>query len=440
MPRQRTCCVLSAVTYLLCVGGASAVRASQAQAGLRTERPALTGEILSSTGRRVGKARISIYAASVKKGYSQFCPTCYADCAKSSLANTHGGFRIASLDPNLRFRVLVVADGYAPSFTDHVDPAAGPVKITLKPRSLRLTAPAHLVRGVVVGIGGLPVAGALVEPFGRTTPQGEMFADASYLGLDPLAISDSKGQFELYSQQANAHYFATVKARGLATQITKELTAGGQPLRISLNSGVSIYGRIVRMGKPMPAIPVGLVQVNRNCETFVGNSEIATDRQGRFLFTNITPNIDYYVYGLMGGGGRTAVTTARRIHAGKDGTVFDAGDITVSPLHRVVGQVILTDGKPVPSMTRILITRQGTWDSETVTTDSQGRFTVDALPDETLDFLAAVRDYQFADGSTGLDPNADSPQNGTYFRRSVHITPNMTVLTLKMQPMRAGKK
>lgn len=426
------------LSVLLPRAAAAAVPASGTRALVQPVRPVLAGRVLSSNGKGIGRARVSIYTASVKKGYSQFCPSCYPDCAKASVSDAQGRFRIASLDPSLRFRVLVVADGYAPSFTDRVDPSEGPVKITLAPRPLRLADPTHLVRGVVLGLEGAPVSGALIEPFGMITPEGGEFSDANNLGIDPLAITDSKGQFEFYSQNSNKTYFATVKARGLATQITKDLVTGSQPKIVSLNSGVSITGRILRTGKPVSHVPVGLVQASRSCETFVGSSEIVTDTQGRFLLTNITPNTDYYVYGLMGG--KTAVTTVRRIHAGEDGTVLDAGDISASPLHRVMGQVVLTDGKPVPPMTRILINRQGAWDSETVMADAQGRFTVNTLPDETLDFCAAVRDYEFANGSTGLDPNANDPQRGAYYRSSVHVTPSMTVLTLKMQPIKTGKK
>ncbi len=422
---------------IVCVLGTPAAKVAAAPRMHQVVRPNLTGRVLDTSGKGVNGARVSIYEAGVKQGSSPFCPSCYPDCAKSAHADAQGKFRITSLDPQLRFRLLIVADGYEPTYAEHIEPAAGLIRILLKPRHIDLSDTAHIVRGQVLDSAGLPVSGALVEPCSVITPQSEMFAPASDLGVDPLAISDGQGRFAFYSQKPNATFRATVKARGMATLVTDQLSAGQGPHTLKMGTGASISGRIVRAGKPVAGIPVGLVQVDKDARTFVGNLEIGTDSQGGFLLTNITPNTDYYVYGIMGNEGKTAATIARRIHVGTNGTAINVRDIAVSPLHHLTGRILLTDGKTIPPMTRILISRQGAWDSKTVMADAQGRFTADALPDETLDIAAGVRNYQFADGNVGIDSLADDPQNGSYYRRTLHVLPSVTTITLKLEPSKA---
>jgi hypothetical protein len=78
-----------------------------------------------------------VYKAGVKKGYSIYCPTCYADCGKHAVTDAGGNFTIGGLSPDLLFTLLVVREGYAATYVSKVDPAKGPAeKAVLKPRPL----------------------------------------------------------------------------------------------------------------------------------------------------------------------------------------------------------------------------------------------------------------------------------------------------------------
>src|SRR5437879_11738959 len=89
-------------------------------------RVTLTGKVTDATGNPVEHATVMVNHAGVKKGYSTYCPSCYADCGKRVMTDAAGKFSIESLDPDLWFKLLVVHDGYAPVFVEKVDPCKGP--------------------------------------------------------------------------------------------------------------------------------------------------------------------------------------------------------------------------------------------------------------------------------------------------------------------------
>jgi len=79
-------------------------------------RPDLEGRVITKGGEPVAGAHVLIRTAAVRQGTSPLCPSCYADCKKSGQTDKQGRFRISSLDPELLFNVLVVADGFQPTF------------------------------------------------------------------------------------------------------------------------------------------------------------------------------------------------------------------------------------------------------------------------------------------------------------------------------------
>ena len=74
---------------------------------LTADRPDLTGRVLTTEGAPVAGAHVTIDSARVRKGTSPLCPSCYLDCRKSAETDEKGAFRIASVDPELLFNVLV---------------------------------------------------------------------------------------------------------------------------------------------------------------------------------------------------------------------------------------------------------------------------------------------------------------------------------------------
>lgn len=94
---------------------AAALTAAVMGAAMAEDRATVTGKVADSEGKPVEHATVMVYSAVVRKGYSEYCPTCWADCGKRSATNAEGKFTISGLNPDLVFTLLVLHDGYTPS-------------------------------------------------------------------------------------------------------------------------------------------------------------------------------------------------------------------------------------------------------------------------------------------------------------------------------------
>jgi hypothetical protein len=298
----------------------------------------------------------------------------------------------------------VVARGFAPTYTaKHIEPEKGDVAIALKAHDLDRRKPERVVRGRVVNENGDPVARAVVEPDGVQRGQSGQFGGLGELGIDALAVTDDDGTFRLGVGADGDALYLLIKASFLAPERTKPLAAGPTVHKITLGSGVTVTGRVVKDGRPLADIGMGMVQVNRNVEGYLGHFEFATDHDGRFAFANIPPNQDWYLYGLMDslkGSGSIPVRTAK---TEAHGSTLDVGDLEVRPGYRLTGRLVLADGKPVPPETRVLASREGAWDSQTAAVGPDGRFSFSGLPPEQLHLSTTVRGYHPSTRNASLD-------------------------------------
>ena len=259
---------LTGLARVLLIASISAAAASPA-------RDDLKGTV-TADGRPLSGATVMIYTAAVKVGTSTFCPSCYADCGKRAVTDHAGQFTIASLDRELTFRVLVVADGYRPTFVQHVNPAAGPIAAKLDPTPAHLD-PARILRGKVVGPDGEAVVGAEVSP--------------KFTGLGELAITDARGEFLLVADHAvPQRVMLGVDARGFAPHVFDSIDAAKGAVTLSVEP---------RRDPHRPRAPRRQAARRRRCpescrptatsRPFTGPRTIATSADGRFEFDNIGP-------------------------------------------------------------------------------------------------------------------------------------------------------
>ena len=298
----------------------------------------------------------------------------------------------------------MVARGFAPTFTArHVEPESGDVRVALKAHDLDRRKPERVVRGRVVNENGDPVARAVVEPDGVRRGQGGRFGALGELGIDALAVTDDDGTFRLGVGEDRDALYLLVKASFLAPERTKPMAAGPAVHTITLGPGVTVNGRVVQGGRPLPNVGMGMVQINRGVEGYLGHFEFGTDRDGRFAFANIPPRQDWYLYGLMDslkGAGSIPIRSAK---TGAHGSTLDVGDIQVQPGYRLTGRLVLADGTPVPPETRILASRDGAWDSQTAAVGPDGRFSFAGLPPERLSLSTNVRGYHPSPKNASFD-------------------------------------
>ena len=130
------------------------------------------------------------------------------------------------------------------------------VSVTLKSRPSLLDDPRRIVSGQVVGPRGEPLAGALVEPFGCKT--GEKRWWGSMPGVDPLAVTDEQGQFQIVAAEPMDGLDLEVSARAFAKKRFALVPSGKVVNRLPLSEGVTIRGRVVDHGRAVADVECSL--------------------------------------------------------------------------------------------------------------------------------------------------------------------------------------
>lgn len=361
------------------------------------ERASISGKVIDTSGSAVKNATVLVYKAGVKTGYSTYCPTCYVDCGKHTLTDADGGFQLDGLSPDLLFTVLVIHEGHSTETVDRIDPAKGPAgPVTLTAR-IPVEDSSRVVRGRVVDLEGHPLRNAVVEQ------QGVMFAGGGQSygpkgWVDLVAVTNENGEFEIAHTRPAAKIIVSVAARGMAPKLFTEPT-GADRKTMSVAEGATVRGRLVYQGKPVSNAEVGLITHNRRSGTSYPEIRIGTQENGTFAITNVPAGRIWTAYPKM-------ESIAVRGFAGlpvdletKDnGEEVNVGDIELAPGHKVSGQVVLTDGKPIPSGMRVSLSSDRAWDSQTALLPADGRFKFNGLATGVYSLSPAVRGYELPEG------------------------------------------
>jgi hypothetical protein len=360
------------------------------------QRLPLTGSVTAPSGAPVKGATVLVHTASPRVGTSSTCPSCYLDCGKKAVSGARGDFRIEALDPRLRFDLLVMARGYKARIVSGVDPRAGAQTIALDRLDLAAVDPERLIRGRLTLPSGRPAAGALVQVNG--VRQGDTTRFGGTDQVDPVAVTDEQGEFVLVARQPVSEVLVVIEGPGFARR-----PASFSASHLRLTAGVTVKGRVLAGGRPVPGVAMGLVQKDRHAGTFVGTYEATTDAEGHFTFRNVPPRLPLHLFGKMESFGEAGVPPTVPLQTGDDGSTLDAGDLTVMPGHVVAGRLVLSDGKPVPEGTRLLLSREEAWDRLEVVVGPEGSFQFRGVPVEKVSLSANVRGYRFSLDNPSVD-------------------------------------
>jgi hypothetical protein len=364
----------------------------------------VVGMVRDAAGQPLSGATVFIDTAAPRTGVGVLCPSCYPDCRKSAVTDTSGRFALANLDSNLKFRLLAYAKNHQPTYTAKpVLGEAGVVELTLKSHDLDQREPNRVIRGRVVNENGDPVGRAVIEPNGARRGDSTQFGGLDEFGIDPLAVTDDEGSFALGVGSGIDEVLVAIRAPYLAPKRGKWIPGAPTPVTVRLGVGVTVTGRLLRDGKPVPGAALGMVQRDRNSETFLGSLVFATDESGRFAFVNVPTHDDFYLYGLMDTLKPSGSLKARPLSTESHGQQIELGDLKIEPGHRLSGRVMLSDEKMLPAEARILLNRSEAWDTQTVTLGADGSFTFTGVPDEIVDLNVGVPGYQLAKRNRSID-------------------------------------
>jgi len=220
--------------------------------------------------------------------------------------------------------------------------------------------------------------------------------------VEPLAVAGDDGRFVLFCKtNALDAVYAVAEGRGVAKQWVT-FKPGGDYL-VRLPEGVTLTGRIVRNGAPLPDIRVTANTKDRTCGVYFDCDAVATDAKGRFQMLNVPPGREFVVGTTMGSLHGLGALPDKIITTGTSGAVQDLGDLAVQPAYRITGRIVLSDGQPIPPDTRLILSRQSVSDNLETKLDDDGRFEFRGVPEGTVAISLRIHGYAFSKKNPSLD-------------------------------------
>ena len=289
--------------------------------------------------------------------------------------------------------MIVGARGFEPVSLAKVDPLQGPLIVRLKPRTKDQLPPQRTVFGRLLDADKRPVAGAEVGITGFRTGSGGTWGRMPD-GTDAVAVSDASGEFEVYIAKDCDAVDLQVDAPSVARTTLTRVPLGRSRRDFVLPVGAALVGHVVRDGKPVKGINVGVTSVDRSAGNFTGEFVVGTDTNGVFVFPHLPANRDYQFYGLLDSLRGIGALPARVIRVGRDGSRTDMGAINLEPGWRVAGEVRVANAQTLPVGSRLLLFRENAWNFSVIDLPPDGRFDLPNVPGELLNLEVGMAGYR----------------------------------------------
>jgi hypothetical protein len=368
----------------------------------------ISGTVTSIEREPLGGARVNIVRVDSRAAWRNTDPPSHPDCGKSATCDADGSFAIEGLDPAARFTVLVEAARYKPRHF-LIDPRwRGPVDLKLRGPGYVRDDRYPWATGTLLTSAGGPAAMAVVAIVRGGAGLRGNWSDP---GPDPqgATLTDTSGRFRIESDVPfvgqNPVVSVAVYADGTVAHQRFDLPSGkDKPLQLSDGSGVT--GRVLRGAVPAPDILVAAVEVASVTSELSTFQETMCDRAGRFVFRQLRPNTDYFIFTPMAPlASAKLATVGREARTGKIGEMTEVGELSLHSAHRVSGTLSITSEPSNRPRMRALLGRWTLPDTQEVVVDEGGGFSFEGVPAESM----ALAFYQ--EGSKAVDGYRLSTQN-----------------------------
>ncbi len=312
-----------------------------------------------------------------------------------------GRFTLPPLPDDKLYRLLVAADGFEPFPYGGADPKSDPIQVRLAPTPSASSAGKYAARARLIGPQGKPVAWASVEPQGISETPGSTSWGGSH-GFPEQLLSNTNGEFTLSRNKPFTRVQVEIHAAGLAPasvwlHVTNDVTT------IELGVGAVVRGRVLKDGKPLAGVRVGVSGKDRSSEVFAGHHETTAAGDGTFAFNHLPPNTAWYFYGLMASLKQHGAIPPTLVQSSDHGETTDVGDVAVVPGLRLAGKVQTRHGEPLPKGLKLRVGHDSAWDSQASAVDEAGAFTVDGLSPGKIEVSVSQRNWRLAGANRSLD-------------------------------------
>ncbi len=223
------------------------------------------------------------------------------------------------------------------------------------------TAPLHpaVVRGIVVGPTGKPIAGAKVTATGQSQQE-----------QDTEQVTDAHGRFTFDAPGLMPDMRLYAAGGGLSTPAGTPAADGSKPLtlRLAAHAGVVVRGRVVSAdGKPVAGATATLYREHASGQDGIGVGTAKTNTAGQYQFAPAVPDATYQV-GVQAEGFGYQFTKQSKKAAG---TVIGFAPLALPRTDSFVGGTVLdVNGRPISGADVSLMSAGDTHTQ----TDAEGRF------------------------------------------------------------------
>jgi peroxiredoxin len=192
--------------------------------------------------------------------------------------------------------------------------------------------------------------------------------------------ADAGGRFALEEKHLAAAVTLRARQGELATP-TGTIVTGGEDvtLRLRKDALVSLTGRVTdAAGKPIAGAEVSLIEWAYDAGH--GSGTATADRDGRYAFASLWPDLHYSVLATAQGYGRNSSGRLRL----RPGETREVASLALKPAGRTLtGRVVDANGNPVVGV-QVNLNGRETFSQRPASTDGEGRFRFENVVNEKL--------------------------------------------------------
>jgi hypothetical protein len=320
-----------------------------------------------------------VQVTATRREYFRITASVARDSAKSEYStttNANGFFAFRDLPAGI-YMVGVADSGFFSAARTEVRTGVKNVNLVLNPQR-------HAqIRGIVADTMGNPVEGVRIIPLVKGLPAG--------------AVSNTGGEFELgVTVDRDLRGFPLrFQARGFREtryEITESHWSAGSdtPVTVTMEplyESATVSGSV----KDAEGLPAASETVRLYSSSLKRNYRAVADDGGEYQFAEVEPANDYQLWVRPKGPYRDFVQSNVVVTAG-----YVRHDIELEPLERgfrLSGRILDQSGRPVPGLTLSMRSKAAIGQTRPVTSDANGEFAVENVPEGELVFESRGMPY-----------------------------------------------